>query len=315
MKSLVRITVVLLLCLPVAAQAQLQALQAFLPKACSTNASAVAGNGAKLITVFNAGFYVPTSQEQGAPTVYSGMDVQTGEAKFWGYAFLMPNDSIESVYMVRVPFLGCVDPSTFVQDLPTDGLDFEGGRTELPPTFMEGTAIYAALSTSNQFTAFRAAYPDSQPTFSILTSAPESALGVSEGDVVWILNWAEFGGEPGGDTSGIIPFTCVINTTTGKTYCGTEIVQSVYEYVIEGSAVAPNPTTESARLTLPVSWIGKPVTVECVSTTGSSTVLFSASVLPTQSLTISMQNLSTGSYMLRAHNGQQAVSHIMNVLK
>lgn len=297
---------------PMIASAQLGDLLApFAPKDCINDAKTIAGgsaNNPRLVTLMNAGLEVPIGDQP----VNIGMDTKNGKARLWYYVFIAgPNDTVAAVPMVRLIF-ACTDPTTLAGDaapeVPLDGISY----IPLPNTYVEGTALSTALNGNSEFQRFKTANPDSQPSVTILSTSTEDAFGFPSGTPFWIMNWADITGGGGGSD---VPFVCLVHAVTGQTLCGDQIIATVSEVNDPSVFVAPNPVRDNALVNLPTSWIGRPVVIEAVSTSGAMIELASISALTSPATTINSSMLSTGAYTLRARTSTEYVVLPMAVIR
>ncbi len=304
-------TVVVALALPVLASAQLGSLLVpFAPKDCMNDArNAVGGsaNNPRLITLLNAGVEVPLGQE----TIDLGMSLSDGKARAWYYVFIAgPQDTVASVAMVRAVF-ACQDPSALAGGaIDTPPLE-DFPAIPLPGTYVEGQQLANAIAGNDEYKKFKAVYPDSMPGFTVLTTSTEDALGFPTGTPFWILNWSDVagGGIPGE------PFLCLVHAVTGQTLCGDQITLSVEELRDPTVFLAPNPVRDNAMLNLPASWIGKPVIIEAVNTSGDVVNVASIPALASPVFTFNAGVLASGAYTLRARTESAFIVLPMSVVR
>lgn len=306
-----RILVLLLaLATPIIASAQLgDLLVPFAPKDCINDARGAvggAGNTPRLIALFSAAVELPL----GTDTVNIGMSTKDGKARLWYYVFVASDkDTIAAAPMVRVVF-ACQDPTSLAGG-ETPGLPIDGLSTKpLPAGYKEGSALAAALAANSEFTRFTTAYPDTMPGISTLTTSEEDAFSFPAGTPFWVISWIDIGGVVSGE-----PFLCLVHSVTGQTLCGDQLVLSVSEINDPSVYIAPNPVRDNAILNLPISWIGKPVVIEAVSTSGAIIEIMSVGALTSPVTTINGSNLTSGAYTLRARTATDYIVLPMSVIR
>ncbi len=305
------IALLVALFLPLVAYAQLGAvLVPFAPKDCFNDAKNIvgAGNNPRLVALVNPGLTVPI----GTDNVSIGLSTKDGKARAWFYVFISgPQDTIASVAMVRAVAF-CQDPSALVGGAfdPPEADDFP--TIPLPANFVEGQALATALNGNAEFKKFSSAHPDSMPGVSVLTTSPEAGLGFPANTPFWVLNWTDLANpNPGGQE----PFICLVHATTGQTLCGQEITLSVSELNDPSVFLAPNPVRDNALFNLPIAWIGRPVDIDAVSTSGSIIPLMQIGNMSSPAVAINASQLGSGAYMLRARSGNSQVLLPMTVLR
>ncbi|MBC8124304.1 MAG: hypothetical protein H7X70_01100 [Candidatus Kapabacteria bacterium] len=302
--------IAILFCAPMLAFAQIGALLVpFAPKDCINDARGAAGgipNNARLVGLMNAGLQVPL----GTDVVDIGMNSKDGKARLWYYVFIAgPNDTVAAVPMVRLVF-ACQDPTSLAGgasvDVPLDGIS----NTPLPSGYREGPALATALSGNAEYQRFKVSYPDSQPGISILTTSTEDAFSFPSGTAFWAVSWTD--AVSGGVSE---PFTCLVHAMTGQTLCGNELALSVAETNDPTVYLAPNPARDNAVLNLPLSWMGRHVVIEAISSTGSFIELSSINALPTPITSINTSLLASGAYTVRARTATEYVVLPMSVIR
>jgi len=300
------------LSLPALASAQLgNPVVPFVPKDCLSDAKKGVGGAAanpRLVALLNAGVQMPL----GTGNIDIGMTAKDGKARLWYYVFIAgPTDTVAAVAMVKIPFLACTDPTSLAggaaPGVPMEGLSL----SPLPATYLEGAALATALKGNREFVRFSKAYPDSQPGITILTTSTEDALGFPLGTPFWIMTWTD----PTGGAGGGVPFVCIVHSVTGETLCGDQIVATVAEVNDASVFIAPNPVRDNALLNLPISWMGKQVTIEAVSASGAVLELSFINALTSPVTTITTQSLTSGAYTLRAYTSTEFIVLPMSVIR
>lgn len=313
----VRILLSLLVAVALPALASAQpgiTLLPFVPKDCLSDAKKAVGGAAvnpRLVALINVGVQVPV----GTDNIDVGIDTKDGKARFWYYVFIAgPADTVAPVAMVKVQIsivVACVDPATITgggnPSIPIDELS----KAPLPANYIEGSAFANALNGNSEYMRFKTANPDSQPGLAVLTTSTEDLLDFPRGTPIWFLTWTDLTGGGGG----AVPFICIVHSVTGATLCGDQIVATVSEVNDASVFIAPNPVRDNALVNLPISWMGKQVTIEAVSTFGAVFELSSISALTSPVTTITTQALSSGAYTLRAHTSTEFIVLPMSVIR
>ncbi|MCX6139674.1 MAG: hypothetical protein NTX15_02400 [Candidatus Kapabacteria bacterium] len=305
-----RILVLLLaIATPIVASAQLgNLLVPFAPKDCINDAKTAVGgtaNNPRLVALFNAGLSVPL----GTDTVNIGMSTKDGKARLWYYVFIASaKDTIAAAPMMRVVF-ACQDPTSLAggaaPSVPLDGLS----TTPLPAGYKEGSALASALASNTEYMRFTKAHPDSQPGVSVLSTSTEDAFSFPAGTPFWAISWTDING------TGTDPFICLVHSITGQSLCGDQLTLSVSEIKDVAVYLAPNPVRDNAILNLPISWIGKSVVIEAVSTSGAIIEITSINALASPIATINGSMLSSGAYTLRARTATDYIVLPMSVIR
>ncbi len=298
---------------PIIASAQLGNLVVpFAPKDCLNDAKTAVGgaaNNPRLVTLANAGVQVPV----GTDVIDLGMSLTDGKGRAWFYVFIAgPQDTVASVAMVRAVFV-CQDPSA----LGGGPIDIPAGEEfpaiPLPANYIEGQALANAVNGNDEYKKFKAAYPDSLPGLTVLTTSTEDALGFPSGTPFWILNWADIAGGGGGIPGE--PFVCLVHATTGQTLCGSEITLSVEELRDPNVFVAPNPVRDNAMVNLPMAWIGQRVVIEAVNTSGDAVEIATINALSSPAFSFNASTLASGAYTLRARTATSFIVLPLSVIR
>lgn len=272
----------------------------YLPRACEATAK-VAIDGATdgvVVGILAAGVEIPL----GTTPLFIGMDLDAGTAPVWIYlVYSQQLDTVAVVPLIRL--LGsCSAPPVDPGDLSDLGTE-DFGRLPLPAGYLQGTDMTNKLKANADFIKFNAAHPDSQPTVSAISTSTEEFLDFPTGTPFWSLLWIPAGGEG-------FPFTCLVHAVDGTTIClGEEIMSVANEARDAGFSVAPNPSSEDAVITLPMSWVGSSVTVDAVDATGRIVNITNTSSLTYPQVFINTGNLSSGMWSLRIsnHTAQQVL--------
>lgn len=295
---------------PMIASAQLgNLISPFLPNDCLNAAKTAVGgsaNSPRLIAILNGNANI----QAGSDNIITGMDASTGKARVWYYLFIVSDkDTLAGVPMIRL-IGACQDPSSLFGNAQIDAPIEDLTRIPLPTTYIEGTALATALGGNSEYQRYKTAYPDSQPNFTALSTTDVDLFGFPAGTPFWIMNWSAVAGS-GSD----VPFVCLVHAVTGQTLCGDQIIATVSEVNDPSVFVAPNPVRDNALVNLPTSWIGRPVVIEAVSTSGAMIELASISALTSPATTINSSMLSTGAYTLRARTSTEYVVLPMSVIR
>ncbi|MBU3699018.1 MAG: hypothetical protein FGM33_03275 [Candidatus Kapabacteria bacterium] len=272
---------------------------AYDPSQCLTAAKAsIAGaTDAEVLGVVAVGLELPL----GGTSIELAMSSKDGRAPMWLYIVRSKSkDTTVFAPFIRLFFTCSAPPIPADVNLADPSL-FEGiGQIPLPGKFTEGPALVTALKSNSKFSAFNTAFPDSNATFSVLTSAVESVPGLFEmGKFYWIINWSSSGlaggvGEPG---SGLL---CINDLASGQTIClDSSDFTSVrsYEQDVRFS-VAPNPTSDVSVLTMPTSFLGTQVDIDIVSTTGAVMPLARRRFVEAPALVLELGTMPQGMYSL-----------------
>lgn len=316
---MLRLLLTTLICLVAVSHgsAQFDLLAPYAPKDCfsaARNAAGGAGANARLVSLISIG--IPVGVDSTAPPIDLSMNPADGKARLWVYAFVTgPTDSVVTVPMVRI-LIACQDARTLLgggeePDIPVDGI----GNVPLPANYIEGANLASRLNGNANYQQFRTAYPDTTPSFVVLTTSPEEAFGFPAQTPFWLINWAPFDvGGPNGNPTGD-PFVCLVHATTGETICGTEIFTSVEEVEDGVAMLAPNPSIDQTMISLPPTWVGSIVRIDAISASGEITTLQTATQVASPVITVSTSSLAAGAYMLRAHTSTANVMLPLRVVK
>lgn len=292
------------------ASAQLGSLVSpFAPTDCLSSAKTAVGgtsNNPRLIAILNANATIPVQSDN----VVTGMDASSGKARIWYYLFIASaQDTLAGVPMIKLVG-ACQDPSALFGNVNVNIPIEELPKIPLPSMFVEGASLATSLGGNSEYQRYRTANPDSQPSLTILTSSDVEVLGFPAATPFWFVNWSIVAGSGSQQ-----PFSCLVHAVTGQTLCGDQIIATVAEVNDPSVYLAPNPVRDNALLNLPLSWMGRQVTIEAVSTSGTVIELLSINQLPTPVTTINSSMLSTGAYTLRARTATEVVVLPMSVIR
>ncbi len=276
-----------------AASAQL--FTGYQPQQCLTSAKASieGASDGEVIAILSVG----TTIELGPAPLNIGMDLANGTSPLWLY--LVYSQSLDTVAVV--PFIrvlgSCTAPP--LGDVAPDFGDTEGLRlVPVPANFVQGAALITALDANGDYAAWKAAHPDSTPTITMLATSDEEAFGFPAGTPFWVMNWIS--NEPDA-----LPFICLVHATTSQTICFGEEIVSVDDQGKDGLfAMAPNPASDDLVISLPASWLNRPVSVEAVNVTGQRVVLRDLSPTAGPQVFVSTHTLNTGTWMVRITDGR-----------
>ncbi|NQW29541.1 MAG: hypothetical protein HQ472_03405 [Ignavibacteria bacterium] len=293
-----RVTAVIVLLLGImlcfGSNVQAQLISPFLPTDC-VNAAKTAANAkipnSQLIAIASIGFDVDVL----GTNVYTGMKVETGLANVWIYVFRSTTPKDTAVAILQARALGsCIDPSSLIGatnlDIPLGNL----GSTPVPATYLKGTALFAALNSSNSFKAFHAKYKSAEPTVVALGTVEQSVPGFDVGTSAWLLTWSPDSTDP---SSGM---TCVVDSKTGKTFClGDELLSVNEDPYTEDCKIYPNPAAEIVYVTLPGEMLNDFIRVDAINLTGEEFELFNGRSDNGQMLALNIRLLAPGAYTFR----------------
>lgn len=278
---------------------------AYKPSECQATATELAIQGitdGKVVAVACVGYKVPILGTE----LYLGIDMVQGTAPVWFYVVRSESrDSVAGVALIR-PGGTCTTPP--IEDIPDATEDADVGTEPIPNGFLEGSALVSKIAGNAQYQAFHAAHADSMPTAGILTVSEVEVAGYPVGTPFWMFLWA-----PADQTS--MPFACYVHAITGETICLGGTTEGVFGDVAKqaGYSVFPNPGNTITMLNVPLSMLGKQITVQATDVTGR-TIVLSNDIVATVPMVLNTSQLSTGmwSLLVTAGTTHQVVPLIIN---
>ena len=290
---------------------------AFDPSQCLTAAKAAipGATDTEVLGVVAVGLEVPL----GGTSLQLAMSSKDGRAPMWLYIVRSQSkDTTAFAPFIRL-FFTCSAPPLGDVDLGSPDLIEGIGRIPLPAKFTEGPALVTALKKSPKFEAFSKAYPDSNATFAVLTSAAESVPGLFETDkFYWIINWSPQGLEGGGGTpepgTGLL---CINDIASGQTICldSSDFVSVRSFDHDERYSVAPNPTGDVSVLTMPMALVGSMIDVDLVSVTGAVTPLARRRFVDAPALVMELGSIPQGMYSLVVRSADRNVLIPLSIVR
>ncbi|MEY2719210.1 MAG: Secretion system C-terminal sorting domain [Bacteroidota bacterium] len=290
----------------------------YAPKDCMGAAQrAITGaTDTKVVGIVAIGVDVPL----GATPINIGMSAKDGKATMWVYLVRSAEkDTVAFVPLIRL--LGSCNPPPI--PIPDDVFDpADAPQSALPADFTQGAALITALNKDAKFSRFRTAYPDSNASLAILSVSEGGAggIGLGDGNVFWLLTWSAFADSAVVDTNSNGPdpgLTCIHNITTGETFCfdSSDVTSIADEALAQGFAVAPNPASDQAALTVPSSWNGTAVTIAAIDMTGRVYPMGESIRLDGIALPLNLSGLPSGMYTLHLQRPGASIAIPMSVLR
>lgn len=290
----------------------------YAPKDCfNTAIKSISGaTDAKVVGVLAVGVDVPL----GATPINIGMSAKDGKATMWIYLVRSTEkDTVAFVPLIRL--LGSCNPPPI--DIPADAFDpADAPQGAVPADFTQGAALITALGKDAKFARFKTAYPDSNASLAILSvsEAGTGGIGIGDGNVFWLLTWSAFVDSVQTDSNGNGPdpgLTCIHNITTGETFCfdSSDVTGIADEALSQGFAVAPNPASDQAALTVPSSWSGTNVSITAIDMTGRVYPMGDMIRLDGIALPLNLSGLPSGMYTLQLQRTGASIAIPMSVVR
>jgi len=238
----------------------------------------------------------------------AGMDLTEGKAALWIYVVgNAAGDSAMAVPFVRV--MGACSDQLFPPGMFDDVASNADASSNLPATFIEGSALITALSGNSRYQEFRQAHPDSLPTATAISIIEEPAPNAPAGSPVWALVFQGMGEIDPMDPS-TLPFTCIVHAENGSVFCfsGDDASSVADEARERGFALAPNPAADEAALIVPSAWVGRDVDVDLVDMTGIARPLTRALPIRGTTTLMDLSSFTQGAYLIVLRSGSESVT-------